>query len=412
MAYPLNAKVQAVGEINFAGNIVPDNWSKWLLTKSGKTSGCAMLLLSEIVYWYRPTVICHESSGEAMEWGRKFKADMPQKSYGAIAQKWGYSVKQIRDAAKILKDVGVVKTVVRTIKPSVDLPAIPNVMFWDLDPVKLKEITFESPQPNDSNNVRPSDLEVTWGDAEVRGGDAEVRGGDAEVAAHAVEVGQIHKITTEITPKTSTFFLKEKSQNFENENEGTDRTRWEQLEPSRDASSSKRQTGGGLAEGVTVPPRENDSQIDKVLAIQSVWNKVAPEKFVRFDYINPGLRKKIEDAFDGMSTEESCEVALKALAHASVTDWILSTKKYKTMPIEVVLANNWFFQWAQEHKSLDMSVFQEAEEEFSDPFYWSAYHPSQVYALMRDWIHNRTGISRKVIRELQDEFISRKGRTA
>ena len=49
-----NKAVDAVGEMNLTGNIIPEAWYR-TITKNGKPCSLAILLLADIVYWYRPT---------------------------------------------------------------------------------------------------------------------------------------------------------------------------------------------------------------------------------------------------------------------------------------------------------------------------------------------------------------------
>ncbi|MGI2907643.1 hypothetical protein [Tolypothrix sp. VBCCA 56010] len=102
--------VDAIGRMNFLeGSYVPHTWLKHLTytTKRGiYTHHLAVLLLADIVYWYRPTVVKDEQTGEILGWKKKFDADKLQRSYEAIAAHLGSTYKQAREAVLFLKDIG------------------------------------------------------------------------------------------------------------------------------------------------------------------------------------------------------------------------------------------------------------------------------------------------------------------
>ena len=49
-----NAIVDAVGQMRFSGNIIPESWYKNLVYENGKPHLNAINLLAEFVFWYRP----------------------------------------------------------------------------------------------------------------------------------------------------------------------------------------------------------------------------------------------------------------------------------------------------------------------------------------------------------------------
>ena len=50
-----NPIVDAVGKMNLTGNIIPESWYHTIINENGKTNTLAILILADIVYWYRPT---------------------------------------------------------------------------------------------------------------------------------------------------------------------------------------------------------------------------------------------------------------------------------------------------------------------------------------------------------------------
>lgn len=127
-----NPVVDAVGKMNFAGNVIPENWFKTIVTASGKVHLLAIFILSEIVYWYKPTEVRDEKTGD-VKWKKKFEADdCLQKSYAALEEKFNASHKQIRDALITLERLGVVKRDLRNIETK--LGKCPNVLYLELNP--------------------------------------------------------------------------------------------------------------------------------------------------------------------------------------------------------------------------------------------------------------------------------------
>ena len=47
--------VDSIGQMNFEGNITPLEWYKHIKFANGKADTIAITILSDIVYWYRPT---------------------------------------------------------------------------------------------------------------------------------------------------------------------------------------------------------------------------------------------------------------------------------------------------------------------------------------------------------------------
>lgn len=66
-----NAIVNAVGEMAFTGNVIPESWYKSVVSPNGRVNLLAVNLLGEIVYWYKPTEVRDERSGD-VTWVKKF----------------------------------------------------------------------------------------------------------------------------------------------------------------------------------------------------------------------------------------------------------------------------------------------------------------------------------------------------
>ncbi|EZP77589.1 primosome, DnaD subunit [Parageobacillus genomosp. 1] len=132
--------VDEIGKINFEGTVIPHNWFNVIKFDSGKPDVVAIVLLSEIVYWYRPAIIKDELTGRIKEVRKRFKADLLQRSYDSFAEQFGFTKRQVKDALKRLEDAGLIVREFRNIH--VDGKAFANVLFIRLNPEKVLEITF------------------------------------------------------------------------------------------------------------------------------------------------------------------------------------------------------------------------------------------------------------------------------
>lgn len=136
-----NATVDRVGEMNFWGNIIPQTWYKTIRRDSGKPYLTAIVILSDVVYWYRPTEIRDENTGTVTAYKKKFAADKLQRSYQQIADMFGISKREATDAVVFLEELGVIKREFRKI--NVNGVVCNNVLFIGLNPERLKEITYD-----------------------------------------------------------------------------------------------------------------------------------------------------------------------------------------------------------------------------------------------------------------------------
>lgn len=135
-----NKTVDLLIGTEFNGNIIPQSWYQTLAKENGKPQLNAIILLAEIVYWYRPVEKYDADNKKFLGYGKKFNSDLLQMSYKQISEKFGLSKSQTRDALTFLEDLNVVKRVFRTIV--VNNLKLSNVMFLDLNYEGLRKITF------------------------------------------------------------------------------------------------------------------------------------------------------------------------------------------------------------------------------------------------------------------------------
>lgn len=141
-----NPIVDKVGQLNISGNMIPEAWYHTITTPKGTADILSILILAEIVYWYRPT---EEHNDNKITYRKKFKADCLQKSYDQLMQKLNITHDQARNHVIALENLGVIKREFRTIS-SIAGP-LPNVMYIWLDPDVLERLTY--PDRDNSSTV-------------------------------------------------------------------------------------------------------------------------------------------------------------------------------------------------------------------------------------------------------------------
>ena len=106
-------------ELHLEGNVIHHTWYKTIVDatlKNPKPELLAINVLADIVYWYRPIVSIDEQSGQILGYKKKFRADLLQRSYKQIADQFGVSSGQAKDAIVFLESLGVIKRVFRDIE--------------------------------------------------------------------------------------------------------------------------------------------------------------------------------------------------------------------------------------------------------------------------------------------------------
>ena len=155
-----NEIVDMVGRISITGNIIPQIWYKTITHPSGEPYLEAIVILSDIVYWYRPTEVRDERTGEVIAYRKRFKADLLQRSYADLAQQFGISKREATNAVVALEKIGVVRRHLRTI--DVNGTKMANVLFLELVPKALLALTCGEVTPitfkSDTSHVQKGDL--------------------------------------------------------------------------------------------------------------------------------------------------------------------------------------------------------------------------------------------------------------
>ena len=141
-----NKIVDAVAKMQLTGNIVHEAWYHTVTKKNGKCCPLAVLILADIVYWYRPAEHRDEET-QAVTYYKKFHDnDYLQRSYAQIMSRYGISKKQAYEALVVLENLGVIKRHFRTITTSGG-NRMGNVMFLELIPEVLMKLTYPDEDP-------------------------------------------------------------------------------------------------------------------------------------------------------------------------------------------------------------------------------------------------------------------------
>ncbi len=146
MNYETTKVVDTIGQMHFEGNITPIVWFKHIKFASGKADTISIAILSDIVYWYRPTIVRDEQTGLPLGNKKKFKADLLQKSYQEYANLFGLTKLQVVRSIERLEKLGLIRRVLRNV--TIPSGILSNVLFIELIPDALRLITFSSKSSN------------------------------------------------------------------------------------------------------------------------------------------------------------------------------------------------------------------------------------------------------------------------
>lgn len=166
-----NAIVDENARLNISGNIIPQAWYQTVVRESGKPNLTAIVILADIVYWYKPAEIRDESTGQVVALKKKFKADLLQRSYQQISEQFGISKKEATNAVIFLEKLGVVKRVFRTI--TINGLVINNVLYLELIVSRLRGLTYPDEKPDlsvssEGEHERPERTDATCPGRAVR----------------------------------------------------------------------------------------------------------------------------------------------------------------------------------------------------------------------------------------------------
>ena len=67
--------VDRMCRLQFTGNVIPSSWYHTIKKGTGKPNLNAIIILADIVYWYRPVEIRDEATGQLCGFKKKFQAE-------------------------------------------------------------------------------------------------------------------------------------------------------------------------------------------------------------------------------------------------------------------------------------------------------------------------------------------------
>ena len=132
--------VDRMCRLQFTGNVIPSTWYHTIKKATGKPNLNAIIILADIVYWYRPVEIRDEATGQLCGFKKRFQADILQRNYQQLADQFGITKRDAVNAIVELEKLGVVTRVFRTV--SIKGQLYSNVMFLDLDVDVLIRLTY------------------------------------------------------------------------------------------------------------------------------------------------------------------------------------------------------------------------------------------------------------------------------
>ncbi len=141
-----NAIVDAMGSINITGNIIPAIWYRTVTKENGKPYLLAIVILADIVYWYRPSEVRDQGTGHILGWKKKFSEDILRQSYQYYADLFGESKKTVKTAMDRLEKLQVIRREFRTVSYGEGL-VCNNVMYVELKTDMLYRLTFPEEMP-------------------------------------------------------------------------------------------------------------------------------------------------------------------------------------------------------------------------------------------------------------------------
>jgi len=145
---PLPEACDTLKGVNLTGNVVPNTWYSTLTKDNESAYLKAIILLSDIVYWYIPREVRDEQTGQTIGHEKKFQRDKLQRSKAQFAERYGMSKKSVQRALRYLEERGLIEREYRTLE--VNGKTLSNVMFIDLNAGKMLKMTQQG-----SGQTRP-----------------------------------------------------------------------------------------------------------------------------------------------------------------------------------------------------------------------------------------------------------------
>jgi hypothetical protein len=151
-----NSTVDAIGQMQFEGNIIDRRWLQCpdLKLGSGRLNLPALIVLADILWWHRPTIVVDEGTNQITDVRTKFSHTELYKSYPEWAASLGLKDRQARDAVAFLVAKKIIKRRTGTLKFAGGIRSN-NVVFLTPIPAAIKRITYGTPILTNSDEKPP-----------------------------------------------------------------------------------------------------------------------------------------------------------------------------------------------------------------------------------------------------------------
>lgn len=144
-------EVEAMGKLNFTGNIIPHSWRDHIRKEDGRAKTpdgkvvdlAAINVLAWVVYWYRPAEVVDEKTNVVLGWRKRFWGDVLQASYDHIGEQVGLTKAQVKAAIDRLEAAGIVRREFRNIVSN-GVP-LNNVLYIHVNTERIEQISFPYP---------------------------------------------------------------------------------------------------------------------------------------------------------------------------------------------------------------------------------------------------------------------------
>ncbi len=138
--------------MHFEGNILDHRWlsAPKLRYENGKLNINAALVLADIIYWHRPTLVRHESSGRIIEIRKKFSGPDFWKDYASWADGLGLTKRQVQDAVSFLVAAELISREIRPVY--IGDVQTNNVPVLTPNPDAIAALTYNIPAPESGDD--------------------------------------------------------------------------------------------------------------------------------------------------------------------------------------------------------------------------------------------------------------------
>ncbi len=134
-----NPTVDRMGCMKLTGYVIPISWYRTIRKPNGRSNLAAVLILADIVYWYRAVEVRDEMVGRFII-REKLQTDILQRSCQELADQFGLTRRGVRNTITELEQMGVIRRISQT--QGLDSRASSDVLFLELNMDVLMKLTY------------------------------------------------------------------------------------------------------------------------------------------------------------------------------------------------------------------------------------------------------------------------------